>query len=128
MIGISDLSTRLITLCALLQLVALRAVSTTDFMTADWYHLPYEVLGKISNRIINEVGTSRCTTRSPLMCAVVAIRFEGSTVLRMISHPNRQQRSSGSSVEADLIQGPGPRGAGQGPSLQAAKRLCVESI
>ena len=28
---------------------------TTDYMTADWYHLPYEVLGKISTRIINEV-------------------------------------------------------------------------
>jgi len=34
---------------------SIRAVQTTDFMTADWYHMPYEVLGKMSNRIINEV-------------------------------------------------------------------------
>ncbi len=40
--------------------IALRAVETVDFMTADWAHLPYEVLGRISNRIINEVpGISR---------------------------------------------------------------------
>jgi len=35
--------------------VALRAVTSTDGMTADWCHLPYEVLGKISNEIINRV-------------------------------------------------------------------------
>ena len=35
--------------------VALRAVETQDFMTARWAHLPYELLGKVSNRIINEV-------------------------------------------------------------------------
>ncbi len=35
--------------------VALRAVQTQDFMTAHWAHLPYELLGKVSNRIINEV-------------------------------------------------------------------------
>ena len=35
--------------------VSLRAVQTTDFMTAKWAHLPYELLGKVSNRIINEV-------------------------------------------------------------------------
>jgi len=35
--------------------VALRAVSSTDGMTADWCHLPYEVLAKISNEIINKV-------------------------------------------------------------------------
>jgi GMP synthase (glutamine-hydrolysing) len=40
--------------------VALRAVETIDFMTARWAHLPYEVLGRISNRLINEVrGISR---------------------------------------------------------------------
>ena len=40
--------------------VALRAVTTEDFMTADWAHLPYDVLGRISNRIINEVrGVNR---------------------------------------------------------------------
>ena len=35
--------------------VSLRSVQTTDFMTAHWSHLPYELLGKVSNRIINEV-------------------------------------------------------------------------
>jgi GMP synthase (glutamine-hydrolysing) len=35
--------------------VALRAVQTTDFMTAHWAELPYSLLGKVSNRIINEV-------------------------------------------------------------------------
>ncbi|WP_426114294.1 glutamine-hydrolyzing GMP synthase [Massilia sp. PWRC2] len=35
--------------------VALRAVQTLDFMTAQWAHLPHELLGKVSNRIINEV-------------------------------------------------------------------------
>ncbi len=35
--------------------LALRAVNTTDFMTADWTRLPYDLLARISNRIINEV-------------------------------------------------------------------------
>lgn len=35
--------------------VSLRCVETSDFMTAHWSHLPYELLGKVSNRIINEV-------------------------------------------------------------------------
>ncbi len=40
--------------------IALRAVETVDFMTANWAQIPYEVLGIISNRIINEVrGISR---------------------------------------------------------------------
>ena len=40
--------------------VAVRAVDTEDFMTADWSHLPHEVLGRISTRIINEVrGVNR---------------------------------------------------------------------
>jgi GMP synthase (glutamine-hydrolysing) len=34
---------------------ALRAVQTEDFMTAHWAELPYELLSKVSNRIINEV-------------------------------------------------------------------------
>lgn len=42
--------------------VALRAVSSTDGMTADWCHLPYEFLAKVSNRIINQVkGINRVT-------------------------------------------------------------------
>ncbi len=40
--------------------IALRAVQTDDFMTADWSHLPYELLAKISTRIINQVkGVNR---------------------------------------------------------------------
>lgn len=35
--------------------VSLRCVETSDFMTAHWSHLPYDLLGKVSNRIINEV-------------------------------------------------------------------------
>mmetsp|Transcript_54410 Transcript_54410/g.63600 ORF Transcript_54410/g.63600 Transcript_54410/m.63600 type:complete len:552 (+) Transcript_54410:343-1998(+) len=34
---------------------AVRCVETTDYMTADFFHLPYDVMGKMSNRIINEV-------------------------------------------------------------------------
>lgn len=42
------------------QAVALRAVSSTDGMTADWCHLPYAFLGKVSNQIINQVrGVNR---------------------------------------------------------------------
>lgn len=40
--------------------VSLRAVVTVDFMTARWAQLPYELLGRVSNRIINEInGISR---------------------------------------------------------------------
>ncbi|NCT66179.1 MAG: glutamine-hydrolyzing GMP synthase [Rhodanobacteraceae bacterium] len=35
--------------------IALRAVETIDFMTAHWAHLPYDFLGTVSNRIINEI-------------------------------------------------------------------------
>ena len=42
------------------QVIALRAVMSQDAMTADWARLPYDLLGKISNRIINEVtGVNR---------------------------------------------------------------------
>ena len=42
--------------------VALRAVTSTDAMTADWAHLPYECLAKVSNDIINKVrGVNRVT-------------------------------------------------------------------
>ncbi len=42
--------------------VALRAVTSTDGMTADWCHLPYEFLAEISNQIINKVnGINRVT-------------------------------------------------------------------
>ena len=50
--------------------IALRAVTTTDFMTADWGRIPYDVLDIISRRIINEVkGVNRilldCTSKPP---------------------------------------------------------------
>ncbi len=37
------------------ELVAIRAVVTDDFMTADWAKIPYDILGRVSSRIINEV-------------------------------------------------------------------------
>jgi GMP synthase (glutamine-hydrolysing) len=37
-------------------MVALRAVTTDDFMTADWARIPHDVLGRIANRIVNEVA------------------------------------------------------------------------
>jgi GMP synthase (glutamine-hydrolysing) len=40
--------------------IAVRSINTEDFMTADWSHLPYDVLARISTRIINEVkGVNR---------------------------------------------------------------------
>ena len=36
--------------------VAIRSVDSQDAMTADWSKLPYDLLGKISNRIVNEVN------------------------------------------------------------------------
>ena len=36
-------------------LVAIRSVTTDDFMTADWAKIPYDILAKVSNRITNEV-------------------------------------------------------------------------
>ena len=41
-------------------LIALRAVTTDNFMTADWAQIPYDLLAKVSNRITNEVdGVNR---------------------------------------------------------------------
>jgi GMP synthase (glutamine-hydrolysing) len=36
--------------------IILRAVTSDDAMTADWARLPYDLLGRISNRIVNEVS------------------------------------------------------------------------
>ncbi|MFU8771309.1 MAG: glutamine-hydrolyzing GMP synthase [Anaerolineales bacterium] len=38
------------------EVIALRAVTTEDFMTADWARLPHDLLARIANRIVNEVG------------------------------------------------------------------------
>ena len=35
--------------------IVLRSVTTKDFVTADWSRIPYEVLDKVSSRIVNEV-------------------------------------------------------------------------
>ena len=41
-------------------IVSLRAVDTIDFMTADWSKIPYDILEKVSSRIVNEVrGVNR---------------------------------------------------------------------
>lgn len=37
------------------EVLAIRAVETEDFMTADWSHLPHDVLARMSTRVINEV-------------------------------------------------------------------------
>ena len=42
------------------QILAIRAVETSDFMTANWVAIPHDLLARISNRIINEVrGVNR---------------------------------------------------------------------
>ncbi len=44
------------------EVIALRSVTTDDFMTADWARLPYDLLARVSNRIVNEVrGVNRVT-------------------------------------------------------------------
>ena len=46
-------------------LVAIRAVTTDDFMTADWARIPYDILATVSNRITNEVEhVNRVSTTS----------------------------------------------------------------
>ena len=49
--------------------VSLRAVVTSDFMTANWAELPYDLLGKVSNRIIKNI--SRSLLRDKLINRVV---------------------------------------------------------
>jgi len=44
------------------QVIALRAIETTDFMTADWFPFPHSFLKKVAARIVNEVdGVARVT-------------------------------------------------------------------
>jgi GMP synthase (glutamine-hydrolysing) len=80
--------------------VALRAVQTTDFMTAHWAPLPHDLLAKISSRITNEVrgSTASCTT----------------------CRASRRRRSSGSSSVAVAAR---PR-AGAAPRLLFARTPC----
>ena len=52
------------------EVIAIRAVTTDDFMTADWARIPFDVLARVSNRIVNEVpGVNRVvydiTTKPP---------------------------------------------------------------
>ena len=52
------------------EVIAIRAVTTDDFMTADWVRIPFDVLARVSNRIVNEVpGVNRVvydiTTKPP---------------------------------------------------------------
>ena len=64
------------------KVVALRAVESTDGMTADWVHLPYDFLMKVSNDIINKVkGVNRVvydiSSKPPAIiesCAVILLK------------------------------------------------------
>ena len=67
------------------QVIALRAVQTTDFMTADWYPMDYEVIKKISSRIINEVKGIFFS-----LCPFQVNLLQVSTESSMTSAPNPQ--------------------------------------
>ncbi len=77
--------------------IALRAVTTTDFMTADWAEIPYDILRTVSNRIVNEVAQS--------------------TALSMILHQNRRPRSSGIIIYVYLSGSPESTGLSGTPAF-----------
>ena len=70
--------------------LALRAVTTADFMTADWARIPYEVLDRISTRIVNEVpGINRIVYDITLRHHIEAPRHGG---VGMISETRKSRR------------------------------------
>ncbi len=81
------------------EVIALRAVTTEDFMTADWARLPYDLLAKVANRIVNEV--------------------QGLTGWSMTLPASRRERSSGSRGE----QTRNPVGRGSVPAIETFRRL-----
>ena len=57
------------------QVIALRAVETSDFMTADWYPFDGEFLKRVSRRIVNEVnGVCRVVYDSKLFLSAMMLR------------------------------------------------------
>jgi len=64
------------------QVIVLRAITSEDFMTADWFDFPPKVLRRISGRITNEVaGVNRCvydiTSKPPGTIECVAMTWRG---------------------------------------------------
>ena len=77
------------------QVIALRAVTSRDGMTADWFPFPPEVLGRISNRIANEVGRGEPRgLRRQLEAAGhdrVGVRLSGTDAWFYRRHPSLRQ-------------------------------------
>ena len=62
--------------------VALRAVTSTDAMTADWAHLPYDFMAKVSNEIINKVKGEYAQSGRNSWCSGEMLRYHRSVWLR----------------------------------------------